>query len=102
MILNKCNKLMSSLLKELFRRKGHMKILALSLWVLFSAMPAFAHAGGERNGGFGHDRGYGVGHDRDDGNRMHAAPAPLLGFGIPSALAIGGVLLGAKLLRRKR
>ena len=30
------------------------------------------------------------------------APAPLLGFGIPSALAIGGVLVGAKFLRRKR
>ena len=80
-----------------------MKILALSLWVLFSAMPAFAHPGGERNGGFGHDRGYGVGHEReDDGNRMHAAPAPLIGLGIPSALAVGGVLLGARLLGRKR
>ena len=27
---------------------------------------------------------------------------PLLGFGIPSVLAIGGLLLGAKVLRRKR
>jgi hypothetical protein len=43
-----------------------------------------------------------VGHERDDGNRMHAAPAPLLGFGIPSALAVGGVLLGAGYLARKR
>ena len=79
-----------------------MKILVLSLWILFSAMPAFAHPGGERNGGFGHDRGYGVGHERNDGNRMHAAPAPLLGLGIPSTLAVGGVLLGARLLGRKR
>jgi len=79
-----------------------MKILVLSLWALFSVMPAFAHPGGERYGGFGHERGYGVGHERDHGNRMHAAPAPLLGLGIPSALAIGGVLLGAKLFSRKR
>jgi hypothetical protein len=43
--------------KTIVREEGHMKILALSLWVLFSVMPAFAHPGGERNGGFGHDRG---------------------------------------------
>ena len=75
-----------------------MKVLFLSLWILFCAMPAFAHPGGERSGGFGHDRGY----ERNDGNRMHAAPAPLLGLGIPSAVGIGGVLMGAKLMKRKR
>ena len=79
-----------------------MKILALSLWILVSSMPAFAHPGGERNGGFGHHWGYGVGHERNDGNRMHAAPAPLLGLGILPALAVGGVLLGARYLGRKR
>ena len=79
-----------------------MKILVLSLWILFSAMPTYAHPGGERNGGFGPDRGHGVGYERNDGNRMHAAPAPLLGLGIPSALAVGGVLLGARFLGRKR
>jgi hypothetical protein len=31
-----------------------------------------------------------------------AAPAPLLGAGIPSAIAIGGTLLGAKFWRRKK
>jgi hypothetical protein len=30
------------------------------------------------------------------------APAPLLGAGIPSAIAIGGALLGAKFWRRKK
>ena len=40
-----------------------MKILALSLWILFSAMPTYAHPGGQRNGGFGPDRGYGVGYE---------------------------------------
>ena len=30
------------------------------------------------------------------------APAPLLGAGIPSAIAIGGTLLGAKWWRRKK
>ena len=79
-----------------------MKILVLSLWILFSTMPAFAHPSGERNGGFGHDRGYGVGHERNDENRVYAAPVPLLGLGIPSALAVGGVLLSARLLGRKR
>lgn len=29
-----------------------------------------------------------------------AAPAPLIGLGVPGALAIGEVLLGARLLRR--
>jgi hypothetical protein len=30
------------------------------------------------------------------------APAPLIGFGFPAALAVGGVLIGAKLLKRKK
>jgi hypothetical protein len=32
----------------------------------------------------------------------HPAPAPLLGAGIPSAIAIGGTLLGSKFWRRKK
>ena len=71
-----------------------MKAVLLSLWILLGAMPAFADRGGIPNGGVGNGRG--------DGNQVHGAPAPLLGIGIPSALAIGGVLLGAKLLRRRR
>jgi len=31
-----------------------------------------------------------------------SAPAPLIGLGLPAAFAVGGVLLGAKLLRRRR
>jgi hypothetical protein len=30
------------------------------------------------------------------------ASAPLIGFGIPAAFAVGGILLGTKLLRRRR
>jgi hypothetical protein len=71
-----------------------MKVLFLSFWILFLAAPAFANPGGIPNGGVGQGNG--------NGNQLHSAPAPLLGLGIPSALAIGGVLLGAKFLRRKR
>jgi hypothetical protein len=67
-----------------------------SLWILLAAAPVLAAPGnGNGNGGVGNGNG--------NGNAKHVgAPAPLLGFGIPSALAIGGVLLGAKLLKRKR
>jgi hypothetical protein len=72
-----------------------MKVLLLSLWMLLGAVPVFANPGGVPNGGVGQGNG--------EGNEKHVgAPAPLLGFGIPSALAIGGVLLGAKLLKRRR
>jgi len=72
-----------------------MKVLLLSLWILLGAMPVFAAPGnGNGNGGTGNSNG--------NGNVVHTAPAPLLGFGIPSVLAIGGVLLSARLLRRKR
>jgi hypothetical protein len=33
---------------------------------------------------------------------LKAAPAPLIGTGIPAVLVVGGVLLGAKLLARRR
>jgi hypothetical protein len=61
-----------------------MKVLLLSLWILLGAMPVFANPGGIPNGGVGNSNG--------NGNGLHAAPAPLLGVGIPSALVIGGVL----------
>ena len=67
-----------------------MKVAFLSLWILLGTMPAFADRGSIPNGGAGHDHG------------IHGAPAPLLGFGIPSALAVGGALLAAKLLGRRR
>jgi hypothetical protein len=31
-----------------------------------------------------------------------SGPAPLIGLGFPAAVAVGGVLLGAKLLKRTR
>jgi hypothetical protein len=71
-----------------------MKILFLSLWILLGAVPVFADPGGVPNGGVGQGNG--------EGNEHHGAPAPLLGLGIPSALAVGGVLLGAKFLKRRR
>ena len=55
-----------------------MKILALSLWILFNATPAFANPGGVPNGGFGSGRD-----NWHHWHRVHAAPAPLLGVGIP-------------------
>jgi hypothetical protein len=71
-----------------------MKVLLLSIWLCLGAAAVFANPGGVPNGGVGQGRG--------NGNIFHGAPAPLLGVGIPAALGIGGVLLGAKLLRRKR
>ena len=72
-----------------------MKILFLSLAILLGAVPVFADPGGMPNGGVGQGNGEGNEHH-------HGAPAPLLGLGIPSALAVGGVLLGAKFLKRRR
>jgi hypothetical protein len=70
-----------------------MKRLTLILWLCLSASPVLADPGGVPNGGVGNG----------NGNENHmGAPAPLLGFGIPSALAVGGVLLGAKLFGRRR
>lgn len=72
-----------------------MKVLALTIWLCAIALPAFADQGGIPNGGVGNGNG--------NGNIEHeGAPAPLLGLGVPSALAVGGVLLGAKLLKRRR
>jgi hypothetical protein len=73
-----------------------MKVLLLSLWIVLGAVSALAEPGnGNGNGGVGNGRG--------NGNEKHmGAPAPVIGLGISSALAVGGVLLGAKLLRRKR
>jgi hypothetical protein len=33
---------------------------------------------------------------------VRPGPAPLIGLGMPVALAVGGVLVGAKVVRRKR
>jgi hypothetical protein len=71
-------------------------ILILALWLCMGAAPVLAVPGnGNGNGGVGNGNG--------NGNQKHmAAPAPILGLGIPSALAVGGVFLGGRLLRRRR
>jgi hypothetical protein len=73
-----------------------MKPLILIAWLCLAAAPVFADQGGMPNGGVGNGNGI--------GNEKHTmgAPAPLLGLGIPSTLAVGGVLLGAKLFGRRR
>lgn len=78
-----------------YKNGCQMKALVLSILLCMGAMPVFADPGGVPNGGVGNGNG--------NGNLKHeAAPAPLIGLGIPSALAVGAVLLGAKLLERRR
>jgi len=72
-----------------------MKTPLLSIWLSLAAVSAFAT--GNNQGQNNIDQG-----QNNQGSGYHAAPAPLIGFGIPAALAVGGVLLGAKLLKRKR
>ena len=57
-----------------------MKTLTLAMWLCFNALPVIAAPTVS----------------------THAAPAPLIGLGLPVALAVGGVVLGAKLLKRRR
>jgi hypothetical protein len=71
-----------------------MKILLLSMWLCMGATSAFAQNVGANVSVGGTSVGVNA--------TIRSAPAPLLGAGIPAALAIGGVLLGAKLLGRKR
>jgi hypothetical protein len=70
-----------------------MKVLLLSIWLCLGTISAFAQ----------NNQGNNNNNQGNNNNGQHqAAPAPLIGFGIPAALAIGGVLLGAKFLNRKR
>jgi hypothetical protein len=69
-----------------------MKAIFLGLWLCLNAIPAFAQSASAVPPRC----------SAAVGCRYGGAPAPLLGLGIPSALAVGGVLLGAKLLKRKR
>jgi len=71
-----------------------MNVVFLSLWILLGAIPAFADRGDMPHRGHEH-------HFRNE-HHTRGAPAPLLGLGIPSALALGGILVGAKLLGRRR
>jgi hypothetical protein len=69
-----------------------MKAALLAIWLCIGAVPVFAADHGE---GRLSDHAGGIGHHKP-------APAPLVGLGIPVVLAVGGALLGAKLLNRKR
>jgi hypothetical protein len=69
-----------------------MKALTLIVWLCLGAIPAFAQSTAAVPVPCSAAAGCGV----------HGAPAPLLGLGLPSILSIGGVLLGFKLLKRKK
>jgi hypothetical protein len=72
-----------------------MKIMLISLWLCMSAASAFAQSVGANVSV--------AGVSADANVRVtRGAPAPLIGLGIPAALAVGGVLFGAKFLRRRR
>jgi hypothetical protein len=84
-------KVLTVLLKPNPREVG-MKAALLAIWLCIGAAPVFAadHGDGrlsDHTGGTGHHK---------------PAPAPLVGLGIPVVLAVGGALLGAKWLNRKR
>jgi hypothetical protein len=63
-----------------------MKILLLALWLCIGAVPAFAQNQNQNQ----------------NQTTYRSAPAELIGVGIPTTLAVGGVLLGAWLLQRRR
>jgi hypothetical protein len=63
-----------------------MKKLTLITWLCFSAIPAFAAP---------------TPTPCASAACVHSAPAPLIGLGLPVALVVGGVMLGAKLLKRR-
>jgi hypothetical protein len=68
-----------------------MRTFALALWVSITAWPAFAGCGAFLIGGCPVPPGYHVG-----------APAPLIGMGLQGILVVGSVLLGSKLLGRRK
>jgi len=67
-----------------------MKGLTLIIWLCLATVPALAQTATTSAGAPCSACG------------VHGAPAPLIGLGLPAAFAVGGVLLGAKLLRRRR
>ena len=84
-------KVLTVLLKPNPRRAVSMKAALLAISLCIGAMPVFAADHGGRLS------------DHTGGIARHKpAPAPLVGLGIPVVLAVGGALLGAKLLNRKR
>jgi hypothetical protein len=70
-----------------------MKAVLFAIWLCVGGLPTIP-AFAQNNQG-----------QNQDGNNQgqnQGAPAPLIGFGVPAALAVGGVLLIAKLINRKR
>jgi hypothetical protein len=65
-----------------------MKAAAIAMLLCLGAVPALAQTA--------------LTDSRPSPVAVRPGPAPLIGLGIPVALAVGGVLVGAKLLRRKR
>jgi hypothetical protein len=68
-----------------------MKELTLITWLCLSTIPAFAQNAATTSAV-----------PTVCSSARCGAPAPLIGLGLPAAFAVGGVLLGAKLLRRRR
>jgi hypothetical protein len=68
-----------------------VKTVTLIVWLCLGATPAFAQATATATSTA-----------PCSACGLHGAPAPQIGLGIPSAVAVGGVLLGASLLRRRR
>ena len=65
-----------------------MKAAAIAMFLCLGAMPALAQTANRPSPSVP--------------PTVRPGPAPLIGLGIPIALAVGGVLVGAKFLSRKR
>jgi hypothetical protein len=65
-----------------------MKAAAIAMFLCLGAMPALAQTANRPSPSVP--------------PTVRPGPAPLIGLGIPVALAVGGVLVGAKFLSRKR
>jgi hypothetical protein len=65
-----------------------MKTIFAIMWLCLSAVPALAD--------------YATSSSGPSVSARRSAPAPLIGLGVPVVLAVGGVLVGAKLVRRRR
>jgi len=82
-----------------------MKGLTFIIWLCLSTIPALAQNTPAPNPEAVAERSVGRApnpYHCDAAAACRGAPAPLIGLGLPAAFAVGGVLLGAKLLWRRR